>query len=170
MVLVTGDGNDNHRNSSFPRLVAQLARLGFRFELWAWKRSRSRRHAEAVAAFPDGRVALRDLDDAADRVLFAAPARPAAGRKASGLSSPARADRMRGEGPAGSGAGAGDSGRVGDEAAPPTPPRAQQRLPLCPDTAAAGTGRGGRESGEEDELAAAIAASLRSFEEEQVWR
>lgn len=46
IVLVTGDGNGNGGLSNFPRVVEQLKDFGFRFEVWAWRASLSRRLRE----------------------------------------------------------------------------------------------------------------------------
>ena len=43
IVLATGDGNNNHDNSTtFPRVCIQALKAGFNVELWSWKGTEQR--------------------------------------------------------------------------------------------------------------------------------
>ena len=41
IVLVTGDGNRNHERTTFPDVLEQALRKGFKVELWCWQNSAS---------------------------------------------------------------------------------------------------------------------------------
>jgi hypothetical protein len=41
LVLLTGDGNSNNGASKFPDCVEKALRLGWKVEVWAWKKSTS---------------------------------------------------------------------------------------------------------------------------------
>ena len=50
IVLATGDGNNNHDNSTtFPRVCMQALKAGFNVELWSWKGTSSAAAAAAAA-------------------------------------------------------------------------------------------------------------------------
>ena len=73
LVLATGDGNSNDGETSFPSLVFDAARRGFRVEVWAWAHARSKNFERVSALFDDGRVTLHDLDAFHAHVMYTEP-------------------------------------------------------------------------------------------------
>ena len=71
MVLVTGDGNDNHGRASFYKLVVQTLKKGWDVELWSWENSLNSRYLKLKDENPGpGKLHIRYLDEFRDKIIF----------------------------------------------------------------------------------------------------
>lgn len=61
LVLVTGDGNINHGQTSFPITVERVLTSNWSVELWSWKQSLSETYFNTQKLFPD-RMTINYLD------------------------------------------------------------------------------------------------------------
>ena len=69
LVLVTGDGNTNNGQTSFPMVVERVLRAGWSVEIWSWERSLGRRFFEIQKIFPD-RMTINYLDPYGANITF----------------------------------------------------------------------------------------------------
>eukprot|EP01033_Poteriospumella_lacustris_P000882 gene882-635_t len=87
LVLLTGDGNDNHGRASFAKSVELALRHGWKVEVWAWKLSTNVKYREMQKAYADyGRFSLNYLDEFREHITFQQTAASAAAVVAGGTS------------------------------------------------------------------------------------
>lgn len=79
LVLLTGDGNDNHGRASFAKSVELALRHGWKVEVWAWKLCTNSKYREMQKAYADyGHFSLNYLDEFRDHITFQQTAASAA--------------------------------------------------------------------------------------------
>jgi len=140
MVLVSGDGNDNHGRASFLSVVGNALQMGWNVEVWSWRCSCSRRYRELQAVYGgQGVFKLFFLDNVREQVTFMSRAAP----------------RGPGSGP-GSGPGT------------PPAPRQAAAVPAVPAIGNGTLGSGGGSSGAGSGITAGAAAAEEKEEEEDV--
>lgn len=71
LVLMTGDGNDNHKQTNFPITVERVIEDNWKVELWSWKRSLGYRFRNIQEVYPTG-ISINYLDDYRDEITFVA--------------------------------------------------------------------------------------------------
>jgi hypothetical protein len=69
LVLMTGDGNQNHGRVSFPEVVENAIRNDWTVEIWRWKASGSKIYKCLHEAYPS-RVTLYDLDPFREHITY----------------------------------------------------------------------------------------------------
>jgi hypothetical protein len=75
LVLLTGDGNDNHGRASFFTTVTTALQHNWKVEVWAWRSSVSKRYKDLELSYADtGRYQLNYLDSWRDEVRSSSPA------------------------------------------------------------------------------------------------
>lgn len=74
LVLVTGDGNANSGQTSFPIVVERALKSGWNVELWSWKLSLSQKFKEIEMIFPT-QMKIKYLDPHRGKIIFEERAR-----------------------------------------------------------------------------------------------
>jgi hypothetical protein len=69
LVLVTGDGNKNSGQTSFPSTVEEVLKSGWNVELWSWEQSLNQRFREIEKQFPT-RMTIKYLDSYRAKITF----------------------------------------------------------------------------------------------------
>lgn len=78
LVLLTGDGNDNHGRASFAKSVELALRHGWKVEVWAWKLSTNSKYRDMQTAYANyGSFSLNYLDEFRDHITFQQATTPA---------------------------------------------------------------------------------------------
>ena len=74
LILVTGDGNNNYGNCSFPQVVKAALDSGWSVHLWSWQQTRASIYKE-YANLPgyQGRFLLHDLDPSLNQIMSLPP-------------------------------------------------------------------------------------------------
>jgi hypothetical protein len=69
LVLVTGDGNPNSNQTSFPSVVEIILKRAWRVELWSWEQSLSRRYFDIQKHFAT-QLTIKYLDPYRKEITF----------------------------------------------------------------------------------------------------
>jgi len=75
LVLVTGDGNINNGQTSFPIVIERVLRANWSVEIWSWKTSLNQRFFDIQKHFPT-RMTINYLDPYRQDITFEQKAKP----------------------------------------------------------------------------------------------